>query len=491
MNRVVVFGWLGLCACGRDDDKDPDGDTATSPVTDTSPAVTEPDAPHGLGFVAGTRLRPIGYATPDDPTVLVLLAWWDTQEALACRFARHADGSFRCLPTVVPGYSPFHFDPTCTEAGYQPVDQCEPIDRILEGGPRYGCRGFSLQVRAVVAESVRPDEVFYEPGCRSGKLSFDVDVYRDAGEIPAETYVEATLDVIDLPGEIDVRAYRATDGTIQVVGYATDAHGECSPSRAIDGEMRCLPSGTGVGFARGALLFADAECSDDLPFFFRATTDCDVPRYILDTTPDGTRIVESLGRYEESVYSTRGGACEAWETSDNEFALIRGEEIDPSAFPRTSEGQQPLEADPESPLRLALERSGDVVLRSTGLATDDGPCLPRRLASDPKRFFCLPESRVRSRYFSDAACTTPIGVVGEGSPVPSYFVETEGERSECGGLVSDAPVSRIFEAGAAWEGDLYTQFGEDCELDPVADGLDAYVLAQVDPSIFPEVRLVE
>jgi len=485
--RAVLFGALvvGAMACGGDgasggdDDDDDDDDDAIGSFLPS--------------FGAGSRLVAGGFtSSPTSDRVQVFRTWYDPELDVNCSFQGGPDGSLRCVPVVFTSFNDLFLDENCTERGYQTFNSCAP--KFAVGwGERLSCEVFAQDVREVTALEPVPEAVYIgsPDECSLRPLEIDPeDIFlRDDGPLPTSRMVGATVEVVDRPGPIDVEIVQADDGTFQVVGLVAERFGRCFPTRAEDGESRCFP--TQAGFVGAAGLFADEECSEPLALYFSPTDDCELPAYIREFDGGVTRLYESVGTFDGTVYTTRRGGCDEF-VSEVELALEQGPRVPDADIPSVTVETAALPGEPDAAIGVLANGSEAAGPLQAGVSFgtgDDEECGIFSLEAAPETLVCVPRPRVLQALFGDAECTVPVGVDSATEEAPAHFIETVSSPEPPCSTLAVGVLRAAFVPTGGHEGPIYDGSGDcaETELDP---SFAAFTISEVGLDTFREVGVV-
>ena len=246
-------------------DRPPPGDAAGAPDTGTGDGVARDAVWQPVGScvaTSGRRLR-ARYLRSDDGTVRELVGWWDSERRESCQFRRATDGKLRCLPERGSirwtGEVTHHADAACTTPLTLTQPAFCPPHRYVEWRPSASCSSNPASL-ATFGEPVASGAAIYtRSGAGCATTAADGSYAPIGPEVPPAAFVEASgapsttarITTTALVASDGAREPCALPGTLGPAALSLDLapalfmdseRGEaCSPGRAGDGKIRCLP----------------------------------------------------------------------------------------------------------------------------------------------------------------------------------------------------------------------------------------------------------
>lgn len=396
---------------------------------------------------SGRRLR-ARHLRSDDGTVRELVGWWDSERRESCQFRRATDGTLRCLPeresVLWIGEVAHYADAACALplAPRQPA-ACPPR-RYVEWRPSSSCSSNPATLAPFGDPLATGAAIHTRSGAGCAATPADGPYAAIGPAVPPTAFVEAT-GAPSTSARITTTALVAGDGAREpcalpgtpgpaAVGldlapglFIDGERGEeCSPGRAGDGKVRCLPH---IPQWR-QLGHADPGCTT--PAVGLAAS-CARPAYAVEPNPLGPSTcpassnawkVRRLGPPLADAYGfaqTMSSAptfpvCSRLETNPQLTFYPLAEELPAASFAElelTSTGTgrlRPLAYQAPGGARLFLGRFED---------TSRGEECTAAFAGDG-RLRCLPANAAYriAAAFSDAACLQPVRVAVLVAPCP-------------------------------------------------------------------------
>jgi hypothetical protein len=447
---VATAAWLAACSSDK-------------PAADAGP--DQPDAAGSLDdlscqHISGTRIRRELRQHSDGTAEF--LALHDSEIGAACKYARAADSSLRCLPLVtgapVMNGTLMYQNDACTQpiaraTGIEPEDQPSylrfalPLDDDCED-TRFEFRTLGEELTIAAETNVYTGDGNCTPTPAGANRYFPV-----TGELAPGDFVLGTETWVG--GRMRMRQVNGDDGSrwCDVLGDFEDESLDgqtCALTYGEDGAVRCLPHGSAW-----TLYLADTCMADDFSGVLSGRCGAET-RYVRESTGSCLRIrMFTAGeKVTEPVYQA-GGGCEL--VPEELEVFQKGPAVSATSFAEftrvyrdVGKRLEPGELTDGVGLRLYRSQWRDTEL--------DNACTFRAATEGVER--CLPNSAVGERpvadvssaYFSDPDCMTAVRVAVTDfncRPGAPLFA------------VSDA---QVFEVEGAIEDPIYYSAPESCAL---------------------------
>lgn len=332
--------------------------------------------------------------------------FFDTELGVYCRFDIATDGTQRCMPLGRAGTRLHHHaDASCEQAVYEVPLPCAAD--VTMHSTRTGC-GEVQVVRLVEATASEPQYFLRSDGtCSETEPRETEQQLFVAGEtVSPDEFVEGVI--VELPGQCQagLRVVEAEDGATGPYSLF-DARWEigCNWIGA-EGDSNCRASKSPVAVPLD--FFADANCTERLPYFASWPYGACNPPELVRSVPDSTDFFTVGAPLSEDVYMNFGGPCGP--ATDQAFIDVLyplEQAVAPSdlaLFSTSFEGT--------GQLRAAVVAEGSVrlgVTPTTFLDTTSGQnCDPRLFSDGVRRCIEVPISGGFNDWYNDAECTQPL-----------------------------------------------------------------------------------
>jgi hypothetical protein len=432
---------------------------------------TTPDAVTVPPVVSGSRLKARVLEGSDGSRHLIGLH--DTELDIPCDFANLGPGGFRCAPLTDRGVTSNVFvDDQCQVPGVGYETACGPLPYSAASTAGRTCDGLQrLDVSAVGASY--PGAFANQSSCTpyiDGNSGME---WHATSTVAPSTFVEGTLERLELGGGLSVLSIAGADGSRQARSFWFDGR-PCAAVDLTNGGRRCAPGPTLNLFT----FFADASCTTEVGYMQGGNTACGDPAFLPVRRPvqmNGctvqTTALAEVTRFTGST-AYRGEPCTSLTLQPSPLERwVVGAPVAPSVLPeldRVQRGTQRLRS------TAAETANGSVIELSTSFAitlfdtTLGETCTPKRFADGTVR--CTPSGSAVGFYYADPECTVPV------LPTPSHCVTTRfalDERPHENGCSQEYVVAGVYELGEAGTGAVYervSDVNQECVETTLAEG---------------------
>jgi hypothetical protein len=421
----------------------------------------------------GTRLRAVSLGEPGSSD-RKLLAWYDSELELRCRFKLAEDGELRCLPLVENGLQAGFADAACERpVSYDGlVRPCSerPLFWLeaLEAGVCTGYRVLELadaELSEVYSEACAPEPLTLAAMARAYTFETVAPELFALGE-QQERLGHAGFGVLEIV---------AADGAREVTSITSAEFGECQVREVVAGGLRCVPH---RAYLESEWWFSGEGCTGEQLAYGIKSEACAIgsnPQMALvwqSGDLQGLPALHEIGAaVEGSVYQKSGNSCSEADAAEVIWSLhpvleafdlerVLGVTIQPQGSARVQLAHYGTEAGTLLTLDYRGERQGQHIFFDQELAA---PCFALRLESGS--YVCLPDQSrgpAEQVKYADSDCSEPV-LLGD-APESGYFAPYRDDH--CSQEPSNSlGLGDVYAIGDAETGDVYEQTtGGDCQL---------------------------
>ncbi|WP_338867282.1 hypothetical protein [Myxococcus stipitatus] len=376
--------------------------------------------------------------------------WYDSKLKGPCTWeAAGADGALYCVPAgmeyLPTGGSGYYADASCTEGIVMTSEPVAADGFFVKRGN--GC-DVNARYHTVGAEITTTVYAKGSSGtCSSMSVTPGFKAYRAGPEVPAGTFVRATVKQKQSTTGLTVHFIEGEDGSAQLHHLQdTTRNTACNFQKASDSKVRCLPSGTTTAAGNAAVASVNSTCTE--PAFYST---CGTPKFAVtferDQCGPGAKVYEAGAKVTQIYGSTGGGSCQPQMQTPGMSYYRSGTEIPASNFVEAKE----LDIKTFGRIKVRGAGVGDKVqiplmMHDTQLNT---PCTFMKDSAGTKRCFPVSNIFATGNLFADASCTSPVGLSNATTCTPDRYVLANNVSNP-----SDMTY-RAYNAGQQFNGTVY------------------------------------